>query len=95
MIVAQVVFSVKPDRVEDFVRSTMDNVMHSRREAGVVSFGFYKVKDSASSFLLFEQYRSAEDQVAHRETAHYKRWKESVADLLACPYTVALLDSLG
>lgn len=94
MIVAQVVFSVKPDRVGDFVRATMDNVTHSRREVGVCGFDFYRLKDSAASFMLFEQYKSAEDQAAHREAGHYKRWKESIADLLACPYSVALLERL-
>jgi autoinducer 2-degrading protein len=95
MIIAQVAFTVKPDRVGDFVRFTMDNVAHSRREVGVVGFDFYQVKDSAASFLLFEQYRSAEDQAAHREAEHYLRWKENIADLLAHPYSVVLLDELA
>ena len=95
MIIAQVLFSVKADKLEDFVLFTTDNVMHSRREAGVVSFGFYKVKDSESSFLLFEQYRSAEDQAAHREAEHYLRWKQSIADLLVHPYSVELFDEIA
>lgn len=95
MIIAQVLFLVKPDRVDDFVRLTLDNVTHSRQEAGVVRFEFFRPRDAEASFMLFEQYRSAEDQAQHREAEHYKRWKAGIAELLDRPYTVTLLDKLA
>ncbi len=37
--------------------------------------------------MLNEVYRSQEDTVKHKETAHYQAWKETVADMIAVPRT--------
>jgi autoinducer 2-degrading protein len=37
--------------------------------------------------VLVEVYRSEEDNARHRETAHYARWRETVADMLVEPRT--------
>ena len=36
-------------------------------------------------FLLVEIYRAPEAQAAHRETEHYKTWRDTVADMMAEP----------
>jgi len=34
---------------------------------------------------LVEVYRTAEDPAKHKETAHYKKWRDTVADMMAEP----------
>ena len=36
-------------------------------------------------FVLVEVYRDDESAVAHKETAHYKKWRDAVADMSADP----------
>ncbi len=35
--------------------------------------------------MLVEVYRDAQAAAAHKETAHYARWRDAVADLMAEP----------
>ena len=37
--------------------------------------------------MLVEVYRTADAPAAHKETAHYARWRDAVADLMAEPRT--------
>jgi quinol monooxygenase YgiN len=37
--------------------------------------------------VLVEIYRSADAPAAHKETDHYKRWRDTVADMMAEPRT--------
>jgi quinol monooxygenase YgiN len=37
--------------------------------------------------LLVEVYRTKDDSISHKETDHYKRWKNAVADMMAEPRT--------
>ena len=41
--------------------------------------------DDATRFVLVEAYVSAEDAAAHKQTAHYLKWREEVADMMAEP----------
>ena len=35
--------------------------------------------------VLVEVYRSETDPATHKETAHYKKWRETVAPMMAAP----------
>ncbi len=87
MVIVQIYLTIKKENIEDFIRFTNDNVANSVMEPGVKRFEFFKDIDSENKFILFEMFNSVEDQNSHRETAHYKRWKENTADLLEVPYT--------
>lgn len=95
MIVQQIYITVKPSLVNEFIEFTKDNVMNSSMEPGVKRFELFKDKDSHNRFVLFEIFNSVEDQNIHRETAHYKRWKEKTADLLEVPYTRTQFDYIA
>jgi len=87
MVIAEIYLTIKEDRVSDFIRFTNDNVSNSIKEEGVRRFDFFKDIDAENKFVLFEMFNSVEDQNKHRETAHYKRWKENITDMLEIPYT--------
>lgn len=83
MYVALVQIHVKPDCVEAFIEATLDNCRNSIQEPGVAAFDLLQSQDDATRFTLYEMYRSPEAQLAHRETAHYLRWRDAVEPLQA------------
>lgn len=76
---------VKPDRVEAFRVATVENASNSVNEPGIARFDVLQQPDEPTRFLLVEVYRNAEATVAHKETAHYQRWRDTVADMMAEP----------
>ena len=93
MIIVHVILKVKPDRINDFIKYTKDNVEKSLKEAGILRFEFYKEKESKNVFVLFEIYESTDDQIKHRETLHYKNWKANIMSVLEEPYIVKQYES--
>ena len=85
MYVVAVTVHVKPDRVEEFVQATLDNARNTRHEPGNVRFDVLQAEEDSSRFLLYEAYHSPAAFVQHQQTAHYLRWKTTVADAMAQP----------
>ena len=77
--------SVKPEFVDAFIKATRDNHEHSVREPGNLRFDVLQSAEDPARFVLYEAYRNAEDAAAHKETAHYRRWRDTVAEWMATP----------
>ena len=82
MLVAIVNAHIKPEFIEAFKAATLDNASNSIKEPGVTRFDVYQQTDDPSRFTLVEIYRSDADPARHRETAHYIRWRDTVANML-------------
>jgi quinol monooxygenase YgiN len=78
---------VKPECVEAFREATAENAAHSVLEAGVARFDVIQQADDPTRFVLVEVYRTAEAPAAHKETAHYQKWRDAVAPMMAEPRT--------
>jgi autoinducer 2-degrading protein len=78
---------VKPEHIDKFKIACLDNASHSIREPGVIRFDVYQQSDDPSRFTLLEIYKSDDDPARHRETVHYARWRDAVADMMAEPRT--------
>lgn len=78
---------VKPACVEAFIAATRANADSSRLEPGVARFDVVQDAEDPTRFVLVEAYRTQAAHAAHRETAHYARWRDAVADLMAEPRT--------
>ena len=76
---------VKPEKIDEFIKETLANAQASVKEPGSRRFDVIQSSDEPSRFILYEAYASAEDAAAHKETAHYLRWKNAVADWMAEP----------
>jgi autoinducer 2-degrading protein len=76
---------VKPERVADFIMATKANHEASVAEPGNRRFDVLQSPDDPTAFVLYEAYGSPADAAAHKETAHYKVWRETVADWMAEP----------
>jgi len=85
MLVVHVHISVKTDRVQDFIKATVENASNSIKEPGIARFDVVQQKDDPSKFVLVEVYRTENDPAKHKETAHYKKWRDTVESMMAEP----------
>lgn len=85
MLVVHVFVHVKGECVEAFKAASVENAGDSVQEAGIARFDVIQQADDATRFVLVEVYRTAEDPAKHKETAHYARWRDAVADMMAEP----------
>jgi autoinducer 2-degrading protein len=86
-IVVHVTVRVKPEAVDVFREATLVNARASVTEPGIARFDVLQDRDVPTTFVLVEIYRSADAPAAHKETEHYKRWRDTVADMMAEPRT--------
>ena len=85
MFVTTVMVHVKSDHIDDFIEQMVPNHEASIKEAGNMRFDILQSQEDPTRFLLYEAYESREAAAAHKETEHYKRWRERVADWMAEP----------
>jgi len=87
MLIVHVHVSVKPDSIEAFKAATIANARESRKEPGIARFEILQQQDDPSRFMLIEIYRTADATAAHKATAHYATWRDTVAPMMAEPRT--------
>ncbi len=87
MFIVHVFARVKPDQVEAFRAATLENARNSIEEPGIARFDVIQQQDDSTRFVLVEVYRTSDDPARHKETAHYQKWRDTVADMMAEPRT--------
>ena len=85
MLIVHVHIHVKPESIDAFREASIENARNSVQEPGIARFDLFQQTDDPARFLLVEVYRHAEDQARHRETAHYAKWRDTVAPMMAEP----------
>jgi quinol monooxygenase YgiN len=85
LIVVHVYARVVADGVEAFRSATLANARASVREPGVVRFDVIQAEGDPTRYVLVEVYRDAAAVAAHKETEHYRTWRDAVAPLMAEP----------
>ena len=88
MHVVHVHVRVRPERVGDFLSATLVNARASLAEPGVLRIDVIQDQADPAHVVLAEAYRDGDAQGAHRLTAHYAAWRDSVAEMMAEPRTV-------
>jgi len=76
---------VKTAHIDDFITATQLNHEASVQEPGNLRFDILQMADTPNQFILYEAYRNANDAAAHKKTAHYLTWRETVANWMASP----------
>ncbi len=87
MLVVFVYAHVKTEYIDEFKQATVENASHSINEPGIVRFDVFQQADDPTRFTLVEMYKTDADPARHRETAHYMRWKDTVAPMMVEPRT--------
>jgi (4S)-4-hydroxy-5-phosphonooxypentane-2,3-dione isomerase len=93
----QVVFvnvQVKPEFIEQFKALCADNASNSIKEPGIARFDVVQNVDDPTRFVLIEAYRTADAPAAHKATAHYARWRDGAADMMAEPRSSVKYESV-
>ena len=85
MLIVHVHVRVKAECVEEFRHATVENARASVEEPGIARFDVVEQRDDATRFVLVEVYRTQEAAAAHKETAHYAKWRDAVAEMMAEP----------
>ncbi|BCY18591.1 MAG: antibiotic biosynthesis monooxygenase [Chloroflexi bacterium] len=100
MHIVHVHVHVKNESVESFIKATLENASNSLREPGIDRFDVIQDAKDKTRFVLCEVYKTPEDALKHKETDHYKTWRDTVSDMMAEPrngilYTNIFPDDAG
>ena len=87
MLIVHVDIQIQPEFIEAFKRATLANARASVQEPGIARFDVIQDHADPTHFVLVEVYRSVEDTVRHKETAHYAAWRDAVAEMMVAPRT--------
>jgi quinol monooxygenase YgiN len=85
MHIVHVHVNVKSQFVEAFRQATIENAMNSVNEPGIARFDVIQETEDPTRFILVEVYKTVEASAAHKETAHYARWRDTVAEMMSEP----------
>ena len=85
LLIVHVHVRVKPECIEAFKAATLANARASVQEAGIARFDVCQQADDPTRFVLVEAYRTPAAPAAHKETAHYALWRDTVATMMAEP----------
>jgi quinol monooxygenase YgiN len=94
MFIVHVQVQVKPECVEAFRAATLANARASVQEPGIARFDVLQQADDPTRFVLVEVYRDAAANVAHKETAHYPAWRDTVEPMMAAPRTRVIYQNI-
>ncbi|HEX7433485.1 MAG TPA: antibiotic biosynthesis monooxygenase [Anaerolineaceae bacterium] len=87
MLIVIVNVHVKPGFEEAFKQASIQNAENSLKEPGIARFNVIQQTADPARFALIEIYREPDAIARHKETAHYKAWKEAVEPIMAEPRT--------
>lgn len=86
MHIVHVFIHVKAEFIEQFKAASLENASNSVQERGVARFDVIQQQDDPTRFVLLEVYRDADQApAAHKATAHYAQWRDTVAEMMAEP----------
>ena len=94
MFVVHVFVHVKEGTANAFAAASVENATNSVREPGVARFDVIRQQDDPNRFVLVEVYRTADDPARHKETDHYKKWRDIVAEMMAEPRQAIKYDNV-
>ena len=85
MLIVQVHVQVKANLLEDFIKATKENAENSIQEKGIARFDILQDFENPSKIILNEVYYDESAPVKHKQTTHYKKWRETVGEMMDSP----------
>ncbi|WNG41986.1 antibiotic biosynthesis monooxygenase [Archangium minus] len=87
LLVVHVHVHVKPEWVDAFREATLANARESVKEPGIARFDVVQDTEDPTRFVLVEAYKNPQAPAAHKETAHYLKWRDTVTEMMVEPRT--------
>jgi len=75
----------KPEAITEFIEACRLNHEGSTAEPGNRRFDILQDAADPGHFVLYEAYASEADAKAHKQTAHYAAWRDTVTDMMVRP----------
>ena len=94
MFIVHVFVHVKHEFIDAFKEATLENARNSIQEPGIARFDVIQQLDDETRFVLVEVYRTPDDPARHKETAHYAKWRDTVAEMMAEPRSSVKYDNV-
>ena len=91
-------FYPKKNKSDEVKQIILAMINPTRAEEGNEIYNFYETKNNdgkSISYHLFEIYKDSAALDLHRNTAHYKKYRSKVIDLLDKPIDVKVLTSIA
>ena len=85
MIVTSVTVYVQKAHIDAFKAACVENHENSVKEPGNLRFDVLQCMDDPCRFLLYEAYETEAAALAHKDTAHYLKWRQTVEPWMARP----------
>jgi (4S)-4-hydroxy-5-phosphonooxypentane-2,3-dione isomerase len=85
MFVVHVYVDVKSEFVDGFKAASLANAQSSVNEPGIARFDVIQDLTEPTQFVLVEVYRTEADSAKHKETEHYRTWRDTVAPMMNSP----------
>ena len=85
LLVVHVDIAVVPEQLDAFLAATEANAGASRQEPGILRFDVLTDRTDPAHVVLVEVYVDEAAATAHKETAHYATWRDTVAPMMARP----------
>jgi len=76
---------VKQEYLEAFIQACKLNHEASVLESGNRRFDVLQSDEDSARLVLYEAYATATDAAAHKNTAHYRLWRDTVAEMMVEP----------
>jgi (4S)-4-hydroxy-5-phosphonooxypentane-2,3-dione isomerase len=89
LLIVHVDVVVVPEQLDAFLAATQENAVASRDEPGILRFDVLSDRADPARVVLVEIYRDEAAAAAHKDTAHYQRWRDTVAPMMARPREAA------
>jgi quinol monooxygenase YgiN len=93
MILINVKFAIRPDRIEDWLTAARQYAKDVSGEPGNVYFEWYRDVDDPHTFVAVECFRDADAGAAHMGTEHVKQFMALAPDLVAARPDIVYVDS--
>ncbi|MBV9491246.1 MAG: antibiotic biosynthesis monooxygenase [Verrucomicrobia bacterium] len=94
MVILHVHVQVRSEYLEAFRDAICENARSSVQEPGVVRFDVLQQVDEPTRFVLVEIYRDDAAVEAHRQSAHYAKWRDAVEPMMAEPRRRTLFNAV-
>lgn len=94
MVILHVYVHVRPEHVDAFREAILENARNSIREPGVLRFDVVQQIDQPARFVLVEVYRDEAAVEAHRQSAHYAKWRDLAEPMMAGPRSRTVFKAL-
>jgi (4S)-4-hydroxy-5-phosphonooxypentane-2,3-dione isomerase len=94
MVILHVHVRVRSEHLDAFRDATLENARNSTQEPGNLRFDVVQQVDDPARFVLVEVYRDESAVEAHRQSAHYAKWRDLAEPMMAEPRRRTLFNAV-